>query len=87
MKEPTFDAGGYPTDETLQTIKGWSVLESGIHGLLDFVRQAWRYPDYFGDYAISGDGCVHLEISTGGWSGNEDIIGALGRLGWKHTLL
>lgn len=70
MKHPTFDADGYPTEETLQAIRDWKG-EGGFAALFAFIREAWYYPDYW-----TTEGMEH-HASTGGWSGNEDLIGAL----------
>ncbi len=70
MTEPTFDKDGYPTEETLQTIRQWS--HKDYRGLLEFVCKAWCYDDpYVKRYGR------RLELHTGGWSGNESLIGAL----------
>ncbi len=66
-----FDKDGYPTDETLEKIKSWP--DTNFDGLMQFVEAAWYYPDYF---SLDQDGVYH--ISTGGWSGNEEVINALG---------
>ncbi len=67
--EPTFDAGGYPTEETLDQISHWPWADRAA--LFEFIEEAWEYPDYF---TRNGN---HYDISTGGWSGNESLIGAL----------
>ena len=75
--EPEMDADGYPTAKTLRIIKKWPIKSNfAIQDLLDFCRKAWRYPDYFGK--PHGTGIERkVNISTAGWSGNEDIIEAL----------
>ena len=60
----------YPTDEQLGLIKAYD-LKDGPISLIKMLREIWHWPDYF-RYA---DG--FLELHTGGWSGNEDIIEAL----------
>ena len=62
--------GEYPTDEDLERIKKWPFddLDAG----LEFVQSIWRWPD-FG--IAKGNGVLYL--ATGGWSGNEHIIGAM----------
>jgi len=67
---PTFDKHGYPTEETLGVIERWDPLDG--YGLMSFVEDAWSY-DY-GDVQRDGDRWI---LITGGWSGNEDIIGAI----------
>lgn len=59
----------YPTNKQLDAIKKWDPLDS--HGLLEYVRELWAYPDYV---KVKGK---KYTFATGGWSGNEDIIAAL----------
>ena len=68
MTEPTFDKDGYPTDETLEAIEKWDARDT--LGLFAFMEQCWSYPHYWNR---AGD---VIQISTGGWSGNESIISA-----------
>ena len=60
----------YPTEDELQKIRDWPVGDN--LGLLEFVRSIWWLPEWGWD---SADG--KYNISTGGWSGNEEIIGAM----------
>lgn len=72
ISEPTFDADGYPTEATLGEIERWPCI--GVERkmeMLAFVQRAWRYPEYFHQ-----DG-PRFYVSTGGWSGNESLIGAM----------
>ena len=68
--KPTFDRHGYPTEDTCDKIKNWNPLDPV--GLFKFVKAAW-----------SDTGCIRepednvIELITGGWSGNEELIGAL----------
>ena len=73
-----FDKDGYPTDEYLNSIADF---DGNIVELLEMVKDAWRYPDR----AQLIDG-IYV-FSTGGWSGNEDLIGALqkNKLWWFHS--
>jgi hypothetical protein len=65
------DDDGYPEEHELKAIREWP--RTDLPGLLDYVRERWAYADcgYF-----EQDGRAY-NISTAGWSGNEDIIGAL----------
>ena len=63
-------SGDYPTDDDLARIKAWPV--SDCAGLFDFVQSIWSR---YGDAAME-DGT--LRLVTGGWSGNEDVINAMG---------
>ncbi len=67
---PEFDKDGYPTDNTLKAISNWP-FKDDLPGLIEFLRAAWMYPERF------VEGLQSLELHTGGWSGNEDIIRAL----------
>lgn len=81
MKEPTFDEHGYPTDETLETIKLWDVVNGNVYELMNFVKRCWKYQDWgWHQNKITNGidkGHDRLSISTGGWSGNEALIDAL----------
>lgn len=61
----------YPREEELERIKNWDLLKSSVSSLLDFVESLWEYDDRF---VRTND---TLYLSTGGWSGNEDLIIAL----------
>lgn len=74
---------GYPTEEELERITKW---EGDFKELLDYVHsigQYWSGDRSWGwdeEQAIDehrGGHVTRYHISTGGWSGNESIIGAL----------
>lgn len=67
------DKDGYPTEDELRRIKEWDVC-SDLMGLLRFIEDLWFYSDRF---ILKGKRVLRLYLSTGGWSGNEDIIIAL----------
>jgi hypothetical protein len=75
MIEPTFDAHGYPTEETERAIRSWQhvIVGPGADALVAFVTEAWNSD--FGSLEYEGE---VLTLHTGGWSGNESIISALG---------
>lgn len=90
MKEPTFDANGYPTEDTIEAIEMWGVDDEAVptpgmlEALMDFVGRAWSYPNYwektrdFVDPEYPGDRPhVRYVFSTGGWSGNESLVSAM----------
>jgi hypothetical protein len=62
-------SGRYPTEQELAAIRVWDVHD--VPGLFDYVREIWNWPDM-----ATMEGGM-LRLATGGWSGNEDIIGAL----------
>ena len=74
------DKDGYPTDKTLEEIEKWDPTD--FHGLAEFLCENWLYPNYA---KLKGD---ILEISTGGWSGHEDMLSCLSpvwRLMWFQS--
>lgn len=86
---PTKD--GYPTDEELQRIREWPISENYTEWF-DFIRSCWwaadwgwREEDAVDDF--SSRPLRKYLISTGGWSGNEEIIDAMGEntLPWFIT--
>ncbi|MDD4873367.1 MAG: hypothetical protein PHE15_00090 [Dehalococcoidales bacterium] len=62
----------YPTEEQLKYIKEFDITKHRVFELLDFIEQIWE----FGDWGFHRTKHT-LELDTGGWSGNEDIIDAL----------
>jgi hypothetical protein len=76
MSEPTFDSDGYPTEETLQTIREWPPTDG--RGLLEYVERTWCYPDFaMIDEGAGSRGRSRLGFLTGGWSGNESLVSAM----------
>ena len=75
MKELTFDKDGYPTDESLDFIAQYDPREHGDSwaDLLSFLFSVWNWNDFV---RMKGS---RLELVTGGWSGNESVIEALGK--------
>jgi len=82
-REPSFDADGYPTEETLVAIEAWR--SDDLAACLDYARAAWHWPDWVGEdlspaereIVMAKDGERFVRFATGGWSGNESIIAAL----------
>ena len=63
------DNDGYPDDNELQRIREWP---KDWAALLEYVHSLWWMPSW----GWSQDGNTY-KFSTGGWSGNEDLIAAL----------
>lgn len=72
---PTFDADGYPDDQTLDEIRNWKIESNfSVKDLLSYVGDAWRY-----QFMISKGSYPRpfIRIATHGWSGNESLVSAL----------
>ena len=67
----------YPTDEMIERIRAWEfTARDSFEQFMSYVRAAghyWTGELTFGWYQ---DG-RRYEVSTGGWSGNEEIVGAM----------
>lgn len=76
----TFDTDGYPSEETLKEIESFDLGEryKNLPELFEIIRDHWHWDHYF-RYDPEKN-C--LQLHTGGWSGNEDIIAALRKQTW-----
>ena len=76
------DQDGYPTDVELAEIRDYDVLHNPVSGLVALLYATWHWGIH--DDWVTARG-KHLYLATGGWSGNESIIGALkqNRLFWS----
>lgn len=95
MTQPTFDADGYPTEETLDALRDWPTADPV--GALDFLKAAWvtAYGSVAHDISaheaavlLAGREDRFLRLATGGWSGNESLLGTfresfIGYLTWR----
>jgi hypothetical protein len=63
----------YPTEENLKIIEEWN--GKNIEAFLAYIESLWHWPDF--GFKRKGGKVIRLELHTGGWSGNEDIIEAL----------
>lgn len=61
---------GYPTDEELTAIQEWDPED--YDGLIEYLKERWRWESYI---VVTEN---TAKISTGGWSGHESMIAALG---------
>lgn len=70
------DKDGYPTEEEIKTIQEWDLLKYKVQDLLEYVRDCWW--DAEGGFDLDYEPeLIILTLHTSGWSGNEEIIGAL----------
>ncbi|WP_159601627.1 hypothetical protein [Agromyces humi] len=65
---------GYPTSEDLERIHGF---RGSPEQLVELISGLWRPEDFV--TVTPGDDAVKVRFVTGGWSGNEELIGALDR--------
>lgn len=66
----------YPTEEELEQISKWPYQDA--HGAFMFMKELWHIPEWGWEERRSKDK-ICMSISTGGWSGNEDLIEALAK--------
>jgi len=83
-EEPTFDRNGYPTEATLERIRTWPInTMADAAAAMDYAGLAWSYPDRwklierYEDPDWPSFPKRLYKFSTGGWSGNEDIVAAI----------
>jgi hypothetical protein len=69
------DANNYPTEKELAKVKEWDVVKDR-DGLITYLLGLWHW-DKYAKYYETKDGHTILELHTGGWSGNEEILDAL----------
>ena len=71
------DKDGYPTEEELQTIKTWDLSKNDVHKFFLYLQENWWMADWGFKIDESDEEYITIEMHTGGWSGNEDVIQAL----------
>lgn len=62
----------YPAEEQLNAIRKADMFENDLPAMVELIEDAWNHT--YGKM-IFNDGV--LSLATGGWSGNEDVMGAL----------
>ena len=67
------DSDGYPTDETLERIRNFDPCKDDVYEFVEYLCDNWvnGYPPRWNKKRGT------LQLSTGGWSGCESVIGAL----------
>ena len=80
--DPICGDEGYPTEIELQRIKHWNdddkLTRGSLIGLMEYTRARWKYADMgYWQQELDKDGTVFYSISTGGWSGNEELMAAI----------
>lgn len=63
----------YPTEDDLKRIETWEITRGqDLFRLMEFVRKCWWSPEWGWHKRRRA-----FSISTGGWSGNEDLVNAM----------
>jgi len=65
----------YPTEAELRRIREWRVDKKSMFDFLGYIKSLWWCAER--GFVCKGKKVLKLELHTGGWSGNEDIIHAL----------
>lgn len=73
------DSDDYPTAEELKRVREWPWED--LPGLFGFLKDLWYMPDWGWKEVettdINGGPARGFQISTAGWSGNEELIEVL----------
>ena len=77
--DPVLGDSPYPSKKELSRIKRWPYTD--LAGLFRYIEERWTYEDL---WEVSGK---KISCSTGGWSGNEELLAALQRnpMAWALT--
>ena len=77
LPEMLLDDDGYPTQEYLAYIKDYDGTMPIMKFIDDIIRDGWWMESWGFRLHRKYNGKRKLELHTGGWSGNEDIISAI----------
>lgn len=87
----TFTKDNYPTAEYLEWVASYRPDEINTSEFLDILKDNWVYNDWGFVFKKARNGVRTLELHTGGWSGNEEVIYVLRAnafffpMFWKET--
>jgi hypothetical protein len=91
---------GYPEKKELKYIRDYDIVKNPIRPLVEFIENIWwasdwgfklsKHKDEYASISAIGDKPSRkyhyvLELHTGGWSGNEDIIDAMEQNKWFYN--
>lgn len=67
----------YPDEEEVEKVRTWEFTkEHDFRAFMEYVKSIGNYwPEEMFGWSEDGAGIYH--VSTGGWSGNEEILGAM----------
>lgn len=75
------DGEVYPSGDALKFIMDFDLTRRPVKELVDFLEKVWWCPSFGFKVEpgedVLGKECVKLRLSTGGWSGNEELMDAL----------
>ena len=78
LPDDLLDEHGYPTEEWLEYIRGFRPeTPADIEEFVADLRTGWWMPDWGIVLRRRRSGQRALELHTGGWSGNEEIVEAI----------
>lgn len=73
--DPVLANEDYPSEAELRRVAQWPIYSArDIRNLLGYVQRRWKYSSYFDPIPL---GEQEFNVSTAGWSGNEDLMDAL----------
>jgi len=65
----------YPSEGILKKIENWDMTKDNPFELAELICEVWN--SNYGSASLTGKKVKTLQLVTGGWSGNEDIIRAI----------
>lgn len=77
----------YPTHDQLERIRTWDYKDP--QGWFAYLQSAWHWEEYGPqEVPCEDEGYIEIWCSTGGWSGNEELIEAMraNRMLWALTV-
>lgn len=76
LPEVFLDINGYPTDEWLEFIASYKPSNELplVKFMKDVLPNGWYMHEFLSYHHTNNDGSYYLTLSTGGWSGNEEVI-------------
>jgi len=78
LPEELLDHEGYPTEELLEFISKYEPSDDfPLIKFIEVLESAWWMPDWGFKLHKKYKGKTKLELHTGGWSGNEEIMSAI----------
>ncbi len=80
------DVDGYPTEEYLTFIREFTHETMPVIDFVDIMQDGWYHGDWGFKLGRVYKGIRKLELHTGGWSGNEEVIAAITSNIWLTAL-